>query len=153
MAAYRRARLAVNAAARTTPASQDRVGHDRASYAPAVCLPRPFENNKQETNHETLRHTLDWNGILIEVRYCRNWSPGYEEVYGYAMSHIEIESIEPARAVLPLTSTGYKSHFVPKPDVVETGSVLDYVTEALEQAAANPAWKAQELAARQYSLL
>lgn len=95
---------------------------------------------------------LDWHGILIEVRYCRSWSPSHEEVYGYGMAHIEIESVEPARAVLPLTPTGYRSHFVPEPDVAEGGGVLNYVLEALDEAAANPAWKAQERAARQYSL-
>ncbi len=95
---------------------------------------------------------LDWNGILIEVRYCRSWSPSYEEVYGYGMAHIEIESIEPARAVLPITSTGYKSHFAPEGEIDDAGGALDFVSEALELAAANPAWKAQELASRQYSL-
>lgn len=93
---------------------------------------------------------LEWNGILIEVRYCRSWSPSFEEVYGYGMAHIEIESIEPARAVLPITPTGYKSHFAPEGEIADAGGALDYVGEALKLAAADPAWKAQEEAARQY---
>lgn len=99
------------------------------------------------------RHTLDWHGILIEVRYCRCWARLYRgHPDEYSMAHIEIESIEPARAVLPITETGYRSHFVPEPEVIDGGGVLDYVSEALDEAAASPAWKAQEMAARQYSL-
>ena len=99
------------------------------------------------------RHTLDWHGIRIEVRYCRCWTQlyrGYPDEY--SMAHIEIESIEPAHAMLPITETGFLSHFVPEPCVIEGGGVLDYVSAALDEAAANPKWKAKELAARQYSL-
>ena len=47
-------------------------------------------------------HRLEWNGITIEVRYCRNWLGQYKETYGYHLVHLEIEAIDPERArVLP----------------------------------------------------
>lgn len=44
---------------------------------------------------------VDWRGILIEIRYCPNWID-MSEAYGYQLAHLEVESIEPARAVLPI---------------------------------------------------
>lgn len=95
---------------------------------------------------------VDWRGILIEVRYCPSWSKGYTDMYGYPLAHLEIESIEPARAVLPITETGYRSHFVAAPDVDEAGGPLDYMLNAIEEAADDPSWKRREEASRQYSL-
>lgn len=95
---------------------------------------------------------LDWQGILIEVRYCKSWSPAYERIYGHGMSHIEVEAIEPAGGFLPITDTGYRSHFIPAPEVEEVGGAAAYVLEALEAAASDRKWKEREAAARQYSL-
>ena len=55
-------------------------------------------------------HTLLWNGIRIEIRYCPSWSESYECVYGHPLAHLEIETIDPARTPLPVTQTGYRSH-------------------------------------------
>jgi hypothetical protein len=68
------------------------------------------------------------------------------------MAHVEIEAIEPARAVLPVTETGYRSHFAPEAEFIAAGGALEFVSAALDEAAADPAWKAREAAARQYSL-
>ena len=70
----------------------------------------------------------------------------------FHMAHIEIESIEPVRAVLPITETGYRSHFVPERDVIAGGGALAYVEAALDDAASCRSWKIREQEARQYSL-
>lgn len=95
---------------------------------------------------------LDWQGILIEVRYCPSWSSAYKRAYGRGMAHIELETIEPAGAVLPLTTTGYRSIFEFADSIEEAGGAAAYVLDALEVAAPDPKWKAQEAAARQYAL-
>ncbi len=93
-----------------------------------------------------------WRDITIEVRYCPDWSPSYAEIYGYPLAHLEIESVNPLKAALPMTETGYRSHFCGAPLIDEEGGPLAFVRAWLEQAADTPEWKAQEAAARQFSL-
>jgi hypothetical protein len=51
--------------------------------------------------------TLVWNGIRIEIRCCQSWSESYERIYGHPLAHLEIDAIDPERAPLPVTETGY----------------------------------------------
>lgn len=48
-------------------------------------------------------YRLTWGGIGIEARY----SP----VKWAVIAHLEIESIDPPHSPLPVTKTGYRSHF------------------------------------------
>jgi len=97
-------------------------------------------------------HTIVWNGIRIEVRYCRSWSESYERIYGYPLAHLEIESIDPERTPLPVTQTGYRSHFT-RPDIIEAdGGPVELVRAWLDDAAKDPKWIASEAARKQLSL-
>ena len=91
-------------------------------------------------------YRLIWQGIEIEARYWpRKWG---------VTAHHEVESICPERAPLPITDTGYRSHFHP-PGTVESlgGDVVAQVIAWLDaEAAANPAWQARVAAARQGEL-
>jgi len=70
------------------------------------------------------------------------------------IAHLEIRSIEPLRAPLPMTETGYRSHFHPMGMIERDfgGDVIAAVTNWLDEAAQCPEWKAHELAARQGEL-
>ena len=103
--------------------------------------PRPYEH-----------HRIEWRGMLIELRYCADICAGFAALYGHAMAHLEVETIEPVRAALPITETGYRSHFAAEPEVSAAGGPVDYLLDALERAADDPDWKLRESAARQYSL-
>lgn len=90
-------------------------------------------------------YRLAWQGIEIEARYWpRKWG---------VTAHLEIESINPERAPLPITSTGYCSHFHP-PGTIEAqgGDVVAQVTTWLDEEAAKPAWRAHIEAGRQGKL-
>ena len=52
-------------------------------------------------------YQIEWRGIAIEIRYAPSWSNAYLEVYGEPLAHLEVDSIEPVRAELPITETGY----------------------------------------------
>jgi hypothetical protein len=93
-----------------------------------------------------------WRGITVEVRYCPDWSPSYQAIYGYPLAHLEVESIEPAKAALPMTETGYRSHFCGTPLIDDEGGPVAFVRAWLDHAADTPEWKAKEAAARQFSL-
>lgn len=97
-------------------------------------------------------HRLEWNGIAIAVRYCRSWLDCYERIYGYPLAHLTIEAVDPERAALPLTETGFLSHFTTPEDVEAAGGPSAFVRTALDDAAQDPAWTAREAANRQFSL-
>lgn len=86
-----------------------------------------------------------WQGIEIEATYTPlKWS---------VIAHLAIRSIAPEGAPLPITSTGYRSHFH-QPGTIEAhgGDVVAQVIAWLDEEAANPEWLAHIEVSRQMSL-
>lgn len=105
------------------------------------------------TKERTLEtYEINWQGIRIEIHYYPSYWQAYENVYGYGLSHIEIKSIEPKDAPLPISETGYRSYWIPQPVIAEHGDIVKQVQAWLDEAAHSPKWKAQATAARQLSL-
>lgn len=67
-----------------------------------------------------------WRGIEIEVRHERNWLKS-------GLDHLEIVA-EP-RTPLPITSTGYRSHFIDPGDLDDYEDVVDFARCWLDAAA------------------
>lgn len=86
-----------------------------------------------------------WRGIAIRVIHTpRRWS---------AIEHLEIRSVAPVNAPLPITCTGYRSHFTPIGTVAaHGGDVVVQVTAWLDEEAAKPHWLAHVEANRQGEL-
>lgn len=98
-------------------------------------------------------HVLEWRGIRIEIEYRPDYSRAFREIQGHPLAHLELRSVAPPKQRLPVTETGYLSHFT-TPDVIdEAGGPVAFARAALDAAADTDAWRAQEAAARQYSLL
>ena len=92
----------------------------------------------------------NWNGIEIEIR----WNADYVAFDdGGSMAHLEIQSIKPARAPLPITETGYRSHFIPRSSVDALGGPEAYVEAWIAEQAQSLAWKTTEANACHYALL
>lgn len=95
-------------------------------------------------------YRFTWHGIEIEARY----NPHH---YG-EIAHLEIETVAPERAPLPITETGYRSHFHPRglvrPNEGESlgDAAIRSVVEWLDTEAAKPDWKARVEAERQLEL-
>jgi len=90
-------------------------------------------------------HRFTWQGIEIETIYWpRRWS---------TIAHLEIRSIEPPRAPLLITETGYRSHFHAC-GTVETngGDVVAQVRAWLDEESARPDWRRYVEASRQREL-
>ncbi|MBY6117491.1 hypothetical protein KUW09_25075 [Mameliella alba] len=83
--------------------------------------------------------SLHWQGQLLTVRYMPVWA----QLSDYAVAHLEVRSDKP----LPMTQTGYRSHFLSGPP--EDFDPLAYVSAWLEDAAKDPAWRAQQELDRQ----
>ena len=94
-------------------------------------------------------HTLHWRGITIEVTYEAYWlrREGF-----YCPCHLTLKTIAPERCPLPVTETGYLSHFTDPVYVEEAGGPLAYVTAELETAATSRKWRKCEEEQRQPSL-
>jgi len=85
-------------------------------------------------SYQTYR--LTWEGIDIEARY----DPAYcKDV----IAHLEIETLEPERARLPITHTGYRSHFHPIGMIERdySGDVIAAVTAWLNKEAQSKVWR------------
>lgn len=77
-----------------------------------------------------------WNGIDIEVRWQPDWLAFDDETI---TGHLEVRSVAPERAPLPITSTGYRSHFIHAEAIEAEGGPVAYVA----------AWLAHEVRTRQ----
>jgi len=66
--------------------------------------------------------------------------------------HIETESIKPKRAPLPITETGYRSHFMPSIDLINAGGPVTFVTAWIEREAKSKKWLAEATAKAQGDL-
>ena len=93
---------------------------------------------------------IEWRGIAIRISYAADWLN--MPASGYDTAHIEVLSIDPERAPLPITETGYKSHFTSAATVAAYGGPVALVQRWLEEEAKSPAWKVHEAQSRQMSL-
>ena len=90
-------------------------------------------------------HRFHWRSIEIEAVYRPlRWG---------VIAHLEVHSVAPKGAPLPMTSTGYRSHFRP-PGTVEArgGDVVLQVSAWLDEEAAKPEWQGRWEARRQGEL-
>lgn len=87
-------------------------------------------------NIETFR--TDWNGITIEIRYEPKWL-NIETAFDPA--HLEVETIHPPRAPLPITETGYLSHFTSRETIAAYGGAVAFVEAWLETESQAPDWR------------
>lgn len=85
------------------------------------------------------RYEIDWlnplsnERIRIRITHAR-------EYLSSGSDHLEIESIKPKRAPLPITETGYRSHFLPALDLINAGGPVTFVTAWIAQEAKGKAW-------------
>jgi hypothetical protein len=103
-------------------------------------------------NTETQIYKATWNGITLEIRYCPDWSSAFRAAFGAALAHIEIKSVEPENAPLPITDTGYRSHFTAAHLIEQAGGPVACVLTWLDDEARSPLWLAKEITRRQLDL-
>jgi hypothetical protein len=90
-------------------------------------------------SHHKSRYEIDWvnpatnEAVRLRITHARDYlSTGSD--------HLEIESIRPSRAPLPITATGYRSHFMPALDLINAGGPVAFVTAWIELEANGRAW-------------
>ena len=98
------------------------------------------------------RIALTWNGIRIEILYRPDASPAFRRSYGQPLDHLEIRSLAPEREPLPITETGYLSHFTARNVIEEGGGPAALVLAWLDHYAQSPVWQAQHITRQQLDL-
>lgn len=80
-------------------------------------------------------YKIHWQGIEIEACYK-------PRDFGGSIAHLEIKSTNPPRAPLPMTETGYKSHFHPIGTIEKLydGDVVACVVDWLDKEAKFKVW-------------
>lgn len=90
-------------------------------------------------------HIIQWQDMAVSIRHVAHWS-------GTDIDHIEVRSITPERAALPITETGYRSHFLHGEDLEAHGGAVAFVTKWLDHEARSAAWQEHLRSSAQLSL-
>lgn len=101
-------------------------------------------------NREIEQHEITWEGIRISVSFERNWLQSTSPHFRTA--HMQLQTVSPARVALPMTETGYRSHFLPVEHVDAEGGAVAYALAWLAHEAQKPEWQAQQGKSQQLSL-
>lgn len=91
------------------------------------------------------KHRITWRHALIEVTAQRDY-------ISEGSHHIELTVIEPEGAPIPVTETGYRSHFIPSALLEDYGGAVAFVTAWLNNEAKSKAWAKAEQKWRQLEL-
>lgn len=81
------------------------------------------------------QHNITWRSVQIEITYT-------PEKFGMT-DHIELRT--KGKAKLPVTETGYRSHFMDKGAVAAHGGAVAFVTAWLDHEAARIGWSNDQL--------
>lgn len=99
----------------------------------------------------TTRHQIDWkhptSAAIIRLRITHS-----RDYLVDGTDHVEVESIAPKRAPLPITETGYKSCFIDWRQLKEAGGPVAFIEGWLARETQSKAWRKRDLAARQGDL-
>ena len=98
---------------------------------------------------EKERHIIttqtDWQGIALSVSYEAEWLGA-----GAITAHLQVHADD--NLPLPITSTGYRSHFLHRSEVDQMGGPVAYVLAWLDQEAMGREWQDRQERNRQGSL-
>lgn len=107
------------------------------------------QSSGRADNRHIITEALVWEGVTLSIGYEPSWLAMSED---YGPAHLEIQAVEPERAPLPITETGYRSHFLARGIVEEAGGPVAYVRAWLDEAAREPEWKQAQSKRAQLSL-
>lgn len=96
-----------------------------------------------ETEHHRFTWTSGHLAIEVEIAFTPNM---------HIYDHLGIHAVRPERCQLPISETGYRSHYMGAGMVAEAGGPVAAVRMILDEAAASPEWQDYVHSQRQGSL-
>jgi hypothetical protein len=91
----------------------------------------------EEATSAIVTEELVWRGTSVSVVY----KPDHAGHKDFRLSHLEVRVVAPEGAPLPVTDTGYRSHFLPAGIVEEEGGPARFVEGWLNAEAQTKAWR------------
>jgi len=109
-----------------------------------------MEMPEHEIGKEYETHAATWQGIALEIRHCPCWFASARD--DFVTQHIEIRSA--GKAALPITQTGYRSHFVNGEAALAEfdNNPVAFVLWWLDEAAKSIEWTREVEASRQLTM-
>ena len=126
--------------ARAMLATRDEAADPRRQIEPAA---QPASATPRRPRART--YSLVWRDWTLAVRQS---FPSYA---GADRTHLEITVKSPTGAPIPITDTGYRSHFIANDELAAAGGAVAFVTTWLDQEARTKAWAKTEREWRQFS--
>jgi hypothetical protein len=112
--------------------------------------PRVKEPIGGASPHKT-RYEIDWrdpvSSAVIKVRITQS-----RDYLGQGQDHIEVHAVKPAKAPLPISETGYRSHFMTALELINAGGPVVFVTAWLDREAKSKDWTRRQTARQQGDL-
>lgn len=93
----------------------------------------------------TWRNPVTSEDVRVRITHARDY-------LATGNDHIEVESIAPKKAPLPITETGYRSHFLPPLDLINAGGAVTFVEAWIAAECKGKAWSKSATAAAQGDL-
>ena len=90
-------------------------------------------------------YKIVWRDIQIVIRHELDY-------LWQGSSHIEVHVVRPKRAAIPITETGYRSHFIPTLELINAGGPVTFITAWLDREAKSKAWQNRDFRNRQGDL-
>jgi hypothetical protein len=97
------------------------------------------------------RFEIDWRdpvtnaSVRIRITQSRNYLVD-------GTDHVEVESIAPERAPLPITETGYLSNFIDALELINAGGPVAWIKSWLDREAGGKAWRTRQQSRQQGDL-
>jgi hypothetical protein len=118
--------------------------------APGVTLPEQ-RDALGGTSPNKSRYEIDWrdpvSGATVRVRITHS-----RDYLSVGRDHIEVESLTPKQSALPITETGYRSHFLTPLELINVGGPVTFVTAWLDAQAKSKDWQKRQTAPQQGDL-
>lgn len=104
------------------------------AFKKAVCSP----DGQEPLPGQMGSFVLDYHSVSVRVDYEPDWCS--------VIDHLTLRSISPEKQPLPVSDTGFKSHFLNRADIVSAGGVQSWVIAFLDWGAKeNESWGQQSL--------
>ena len=110
------------------------------------------QSHSADDNREIQSVQIEWQGITLSITYEEHWL-GSERESPFDTAHLQVRVSTPIDAIIPITETGYRSHFIHRDAVRELGGPGGYVLAWLDEAARSHEWTARVAARNQLKLL
>jgi len=82
---------------------------------------------------------MDWNGHLLEITYEPDWLPSC--ITGQDFAHLQVRSIYPTDAPLPIAPNGFYAHALPVSIITAAGGPVNYIDVMLSVESDTQAWR------------